>query len=166
MPTTNNSSTENDNTDPPRVWIHLPFIRKRGTILIRSCTTKISRFLKDHAKFITLWDTTNTSAFLTLKDRTPKELQNSVVCKFTCFGCQCSYIGKTDRYLITRIKEQAYKKDSEIYNRINFCEHFYLQTLLNLPSNLLSLNKATTVKPPLSGHPRGMAMWPLNRDGR
>ena len=72
-PTTNdNSSENNNNTDPRRIWIHLPFIGKRGTILIRSCTTKISRLLKDRVKFITLWDTTNTNAFLTLKIGLPK----------------------------------------------------------------------------------------------
>ena len=33
-----------------------------------------------------------------------------------------------------------------MYNHINSCEHFhYLQTLLNLPSNLLSLNEATNL---------------------
>ena len=94
-------------------------------------------------KRITHWDTTNTNTFLTLKDSAPKEHQSSVY-KFTCPGCQASYIGKTDRCLYTRIKEHAYSKNSEIYNHINTCEHFlHIQSLINLPSNICNLNKST-----------------------
>ena len=96
---------------------------------------------------MTLWDTTNTNTFLTLKDRIPKELQSSVVYKFTFTECKSSYIGKADRCLITRIKEHVCRKDSEIYNHIKSCEHIhYLQNSLNLPSNLLSLNEATNLQ--------------------
>ena len=49
--------------------------------------------------------------------------------------------------VLNRIKEHTYKKDSELYNHINSCKHFhYLQSLLNLPSNLLSLNEATNLQ--------------------
>ncbi len=66
----------------PKIWIHLPFIGKRGNLLIKSCTsstTKIIRLLKQRAQFITIYDTTSTNTFLSVKDRTPKELQSSVV---------------------------------------------------------------------------------------
>jgi hypothetical protein len=37
--------------------------------------------LKQRAKFITIYDTTNANTFLILKDRTPKDLQSSVVAR-------------------------------------------------------------------------------------
>ena len=111
---------------------------------MRKCTRKISRLLPYPAKFITLGDTTNTNTSLSLKEATPKECQSSVVYKFTFPGCQASYIGKTDRYLYTRRKKHTYSKNSEIYNRINICEHFlHIQSLLNLPSNIYTLNEST-----------------------
>ena len=113
--TTITTNNEDNVTDPPKIWIHLPFIGKRGNILIKSCTTKIKRLLKRRAQFITIYDTTSTNTFLSMKDRTPTELQNyCVVYKFSCPGCQASYIGKTDHCLMTRLKEHARSKESEI----------------------------------------------------
>ena len=114
-----------------------------GTLLIWKYTKKISCLLPHPAKFITFWDTTNMNTFLTLKDSMPKEHQSSVVYKLTCPGCQASYIGKTDCCLYMWTKEHAYSKNFEIYNHINTCEHFlYIQSLLNLPSNIYNLNES------------------------
>ena len=113
-------------TNPPTIWIHLPFIGKRGSTLIYHCTKKSNRLLKQPAKFVTLWNTTNANAFLSTKDPTTKQHQSSVVYKFTCPGCSHSYVGKTDRCLITRLKEHSDSKDSEIFRHINSCEHFYM----------------------------------------
>ncbi len=138
-PDNNNTENENTNPNPPTIWIHLPFIGKRGSSLIRSCTNKISRLLIARPTFITIYDTTNSNTYLNLKDRTDKELQSSVVYKFSCPGCQLSYIGKTDRCLRTRIKEHSSDKNSEVHRNIMSCEHFqYYQTLLNLPNTLLA----------------------------
>jgi hypothetical protein len=68
--------------------------------------------------------------YIGLKDQTDKELQSGVVYKFSCPGCQLSYIGKTDRCLRTRIKEHSSDKNSEVHKHIMSCEHFqYFQTL-------------------------------------
>ena len=141
---TANSTHHHDGPVLPTVWIHLPYIGKKGTLLIKSCTRKISRLLKSPCKFTTTHDTTNSNTFLSLKDRTQKELQSSVVYKFICPGCKASYIGKTDRCLATRIKEHTYCKDSEIYKHINNCEHFlHFKTLINLPHTLHNLEMLT-----------------------
>ena len=69
---TANPTNVNESLDKlPVIWIRLPFIGKTGTSSIREYTRKISRLLPQPAKFITLWDTTNTNTFLTLKDSTP-----------------------------------------------------------------------------------------------
>ena len=79
------------------------------------------------------YDTTSTNTYLSLKDRMDKELQSSVVYKFSYPACQLSYIGKTDRCPRTRIKEHSSDKNSEVHKHIMSCEHFqYFQTLLKL----------------------------------
>jgi hypothetical protein len=45
-------NTEDNVTDPPKIWIRLPFIGKRGNILIKSCTTKITRLLKQRDTYL------------------------------------------------------------------------------------------------------------------
>jgi hypothetical protein len=72
-------------TNPPTIWIHdhLPFIGKRGSSLIYHCTKKIDSFLKQPAKYVTLWNTTNANVFFSTKDPTTKQHQSSVVYKFT-----------------------------------------------------------------------------------
>jgi hypothetical protein len=73
---------------------------------------------------------------LSTKDPTTKEHQSSVVYKFTCPGCSYLYIGKTDRCLITRLKEHSDSKNSEILRHMNSRERFYnFNPLLNLPFN-------------------------------
>ena len=62
-----------------------------------------------------------------------------------CPGCQATYIGKTDRCRITRLKEHARSKESEIYKPINSCEHFvYYRTQFNLPHTLFNLDDFTS----------------------
>ena len=107
---TANSTYHHDGPVLPTIWIHLPYIGKKGMLLIKSCTRKISCLLKSPCKFTTTHDTTSSNTFLSLK----------VVYKFICPGCKASYIGKTDRCLATRIKEHTYCKDSSISTTVNF----------------------------------------------
>ena len=97
---------------------------------------KINRLLKQPSKFFTLWNTNNANAFLSTKDPTTKQRQSSVVYKFTCPSWSHSYVGKTDRCHITRLKEHSDSKDYEIFRHINLCEHFNnFNPLLVLPFN-------------------------------
>ena len=143
-----NISHLNQSDNIPKIWIPPPFIGKRGTTFINNCTKKLRRLIKQPVKFATLWNTTTTNAFLGVKDITPKPLESSVVYKFTCPGCSCSYIGKTDRCLQTRIKEHCHSNDSEIYKHINSCDEFNLNSnlLLSLPFNEPSLLIETVMK--------------------
>ena len=125
---TNNISHLNESDNIPKIWIPLPFIGKRGITLLNNCTKKLRRLIKQPVKFATLWNTSTANAFLGVKDITPKPLHSSVVYKFTCPGYSCSYIGKTDRCLQTRIKEHWHSNDSEIYKRINSCDEFNLNS--------------------------------------
>ena len=55
--------------------------------------------------------------------------------EFTCPGCNCSYIGKTNRTLFTRTQERALTdKESAIYKHLRQCLNIqHIQGLYNLP---------------------------------
>ena len=115
---TNPDHTTNETSQLPKIWLQLPFIGKRGKLLIRKFKKKL---------------TTATNCFLSSKEKTPKQYQSSVVYSFSCPGCLQSYIGKTDRCLYTRIKEHATCPNSEVHNHINSCEQFqHLEFLMDL----------------------------------
>ena len=80
-------NSHDEETVPTRkVFVHLPYIGKRGTNLFHKFQTKVSRLLKEPCKFIIYWDNTTTGCFVSCKDKTPKEFQSSVVYKFSCPG--------------------------------------------------------------------------------
>ena len=57
-----------------------------------------------------------------MKDKTPKENKSNVVYEFMCQKCSNSYIGKTERTLLQRAKEHAYKdNDSAINKHLQSC---------------------------------------------
>ena len=135
-------------TDPtiPIIWIKLPFIGKKGCSLLRKCTRKISRLLKQPVKFINHWEITDCNIHTSQKDPTTKPYKSSIVYKFICPGCNASYIGKTDRCLYTRINEHAKSYKSEVYNHVHECVHFkHVLSLLNLPTNLSGIKYTSRV---------------------
>ena len=62
--------------------------------------------------------------------------------KFSCPGCQSTYIGKTHRTLFIRTHEHATSdKESAIYKHLRTCEHsIFIQNLCNLPDTLNTNN--------------------------
>ena len=60
--------------------------------------------------------------FTNVKDKTPKQNMSNVVYEFTCQKCSKSYIGKTERTLLERGKEHAYKdNDSAVKKHSKSC---------------------------------------------
>ncbi len=101
------------------------------------CTMNLhgSRLLKEPCKFIIYRDNTTTGCFVSCKDKTPKDFQNSVVYKFSCPGCAKAYIGKADRCLYTRLNEHATADTkSEI-----FISTSTLVNIFSILTNLLQL---------------------------
>ena len=57
-----------------------------------------------------------------MKDKTPRQNMSNVVYEFTCQKCSKSYIGKTERTLLERGKEHAYKdNDSAVKKHSKSC---------------------------------------------
>ena len=54
-----------------------------------------------------------------VKDSVPQGLRSRVVYKFSCAGCNASYIGETTRHLCTRIREHLLSdKSSHVYRHL------------------------------------------------
>ena len=78
--------------------------------------------LNVNAQIKTRTTTTKLNLFTDTKDKVSKQNKSNVVYEFTCTKCNSSYIGKTDRTLLERVKEHAYKdKESAVNKHLNSC---------------------------------------------
>ena len=68
---TNDVAHLNELDNMPKIWIALSFLGKRGTTLPVNYTKKLRHLIKQPVKFVTLWNTTTTNAFLNVKDYYP-----------------------------------------------------------------------------------------------
>ena len=82
--------------------------------------------------------TTKLNFYTNTKDKVPKQ---NIIYEFTCPKCSRSYIGKTDRTLLERVKEHAYKdKESAVYKHLDSCfDKLFLTSKTN--TQLIELNK-------------------------
>ena len=82
--------------------------------------------------------TTKLCFYTNNKDEVSLLNKSHVVYRFSFPGCQSSYIGKTDRTLLTRTREHAVTdKESAIYKHLRTCEHLaFIHNLFNLPDTL------------------------------
>ena len=77
------------------IWIPLlPYLRDYGNRLTRRFLRRIAPLLIHKCDFIINWKTTNINSIVSSKDKTP-------LYQFSCPGCKASYIGKTERCLIS-----------------------------------------------------------------
>jgi hypothetical protein len=130
-----NSVLPEDDSACPVIFMSLPYIGKYGETLAKRCSNKIKRLACKPVKFKIHWQSKRLGFFTSTKDPTPKEFRSSLVYKFICPGCHDSYIGKTDRNLLTRIKEHS-KGESEIFHHITNCNNFkHIIDLFSLPDS-------------------------------
>ena len=99
--------------------------------MVKSCIKNLCESFKReiNVKFVTCYKTRKMLFFTNTKDKTPCLSQSSVGYKFTCPGCSCNYIGKTERTLHERTEETAYpnKKNNEqsaIYEHLSTYPHY------------------------------------------
>ena len=136
---------KDDKEKIPKIWLRLPYIGKYGETVARKCISRIKKLTSKPMKFILNWQTTKIDFFINTKDPTPTEYKSALVYKFVCPACNASYIGKTDRCLLTRIKEHSHgRTHSEIYNHTTQCDGFkYLKDMISLPDHLNSSEPPT-----------------------
>ena len=91
--------------------------------LLRALKNKVKGCLNlPKVQIVKRTTTTKVNMFTNVKDKTPKEHKSNVVYEFTCQKCNKSYIGKTERTLLERAKEHAYRdNDSAINKHLQSC---------------------------------------------
>ena len=100
----------------------MPFIGTKGEQPLRGLKRKLLRCLNVNVLIRTRITTTKLDMLTNAKDKVPKQNKSNVVYKFTCPKCNINYIGKTDRTLLERVKEHAYKdKESAVNKHLNSC---------------------------------------------
>ena len=95
------------------------------------------RSLKIYVKIIVVYQTKKTSFFLPNKDKIADSCKANFVYEFSCPGCGYSYIGKTERFLETRLSEHAYinsyKTSAITQHLLNCADALYLANLNAFP---------------------------------
>lgn len=112
-------------TERPMLWLNLPFLGKEGDFLIKNFKRKILKNL-DNINLKIIFKTNNVSMFCSNKDRIADIKKANVVYKFSCPGCAKTYIGKTERNLITRLNEHADGHvESAIHSHLLSCSFYH-----------------------------------------
>ena len=91
------------------LWFNVQYLGKDGQFMLRKCIKKLKRCFKiDVPVVFKITHRTNKLAmFCSNKSRLLPQHKSHVVYNFICPGCSSSYIGKTDRNLITRLEEHS-----------------------------------------------------------
>ena len=121
-----------DNRAETVIWIRLPYAGQDGENIVKCLSRKLRSCLKKDSRvvFKTVYSTFKVSYFTNMKDKTPTDFRSNVVYKFTCPGCQASYVGKTERNLFQRCVEHGTTSESAIRSHLGNCKE--IQYLLNI----------------------------------
>ena len=117
--------------------------------MVKSCINELHRSFKReiNVKFVTHYKTTKMLFFTNTKDKTPSLSQSSIVYKFTCPGCSCNYIGKTERTLHERMEKHTYhkkksNKQSAIDKHLSTCPQYrHIVDLFYVNNHDVNFNK-------------------------
>lgn len=99
-----------DKEDSIAIWLSVPYIDDKTSQLVRYFKRKLctdaSQTTTLRSKLSTR-ETTKLCFYTNYKDKVPQFNKSHVVYKFSCPGCQSTYIGNTDRTPLIRIHEYA-----------------------------------------------------------
>ena len=107
-----------------KTFVRIPYAGEQDEHLLQSCVRKLKRFTKNNIRFVTFFHTKKLSIFCPTKDKISKQQKSNVIYKLTCPGCGNSYIGKTDRCLITRLIEHGSRNDQPMLLHLINCHAF------------------------------------------
>ena len=124
-----------------KVYFNLNYAGKPGEQLLTNCFKKLQRSLNCKVKFVPKYTVTKMSFFTNMKDKLNKLSKSCVIYRFSCPGCDASYIGITNRTLHVRTKEHASCQESAISTHLTNCsgvEHIF--NLFNVFENDVDVN--------------------------
>ena len=111
------------NSTRSTLWLEMPYIGTKGEQLLRARKKKLLRCLNiTNLQVKTRVSTTKLNFYTNAKDKVPEQNKSNIIYEFTGPKCSSSYIGKTDRTLLKRLKEHEYKdKESAVYKHLDSC---------------------------------------------
>ena len=163
---TNGSSTTRSgkaNEDSIKIFVNLYYLGKTAEKMAKSCIKKLylNEKVLNEKLILSLSRTVKLQkmsffykkiSFLeNTKDKAPSLSESSLVYVFTCPGCSCNYIGKTEWTLHERMEEHAYpnkknNKQSATYKHLStypHCTHIFdLFNVNNHDVNTIALDNA------------------------
>ena len=98
---TSNSNAESQTDENiAKIWIKIPYLGNRRENIIKSCTSKIQKFLTKPVKFIIIYDTKRIPFFVSNKDKLPPLSRSNLVYEVSCpgFGKSCISMAKRCLY--------------------------------------------------------------------
>ena len=87
------------------IYFKIPYYGPYSYVMKRKISQLFTKFYPQIKLRILLENTNTISKLFRFKDRLPTNLSSGIVYKYSCGECSASYVGKTQRHLITRISE-------------------------------------------------------------
>ena len=112
-----NASCNTGNTSTH--FYKLPYVGRFSKIAQTKLRQLIKRYCKADLDVKLVFSTFKLRNMFSVKDSVPQGLRSRVVYKFSCAGCNASYIGETTRHLCTRVREHLLSdKSSHVYRHL------------------------------------------------
>ena len=106
-------------TRPETRYFKLPYIGSKSDLVRKKILTLAQQFCVN-VNIKLVFSPLKIGSFFSTKDLFPEGLSSNVVYKFSCSGCNASYIGETTRHLNTRITEHLQRdKSSHVFKHLN-----------------------------------------------
>ena len=102
---------EKEKDDKKIMWIRLRYLGNIGDSMKKNYFKKKQKCLKENVRFITCYETKKIAMFCSAKESVLIHRKANVIYKVTCSSCNEDYVGKTDRNLVTRLNEHAFRED-------------------------------------------------------
>ena len=92
----------------------MPYNGKEAESIVKRAKKRLTRLFKREKKvrFSISFQSTKMSFYTSNKDKIPLLSNSGIIYKYSCPGCNCSYIGKTENTLFNRTKEHAAESKS------------------------------------------------------
>ena len=125
----------------------IPYLGRKGEFLFKKLLKKLQRNLTEPVKFVVVYQTKKASYFPAKKDKVPDLQRSNLIYKFTCPGCNESYIGKTERNLNARLNEHLYPAKSAISKHFTDRDNANYLNINNLYDNVFDSDLPTGDSP-------------------
>jgi len=116
-PNSNSANSHNSNDhNVESFYFKLPYIGNFSSLKQKSIKRPVKRYCKE-INFKLVFTTNKISSLFSPKDPIPSELRTRVVYKFSCAGCNASYVDETTQHLATHVHERLSRDKASHVNK-------------------------------------------------